>query len=221
MRCNRTVLLLNAAGIRKRIWNFWQWKRTIKQDGPAILCILASRGHADAMLLSLNGLVLYRLWARTPVPVNDLLWLLLHRLLIISTRHTLAPNQSLWLLCVGGVCRGLGIVRLGLVVVLLIVDRRGLMIGWLHIVWLLLGWLLLNRGRLLVRYRWWGPIRRLGLCWDVRVLPSDVHAAVALTRAESPLESCALRILWWSGIWRRLGGRLIVLRGLGLVDTGH
>lgn len=182
-------------GVRKRVWNLEHLKRTIEQDGPAILCILTSRSYTDAVLLGLDGLVMCRLWARTPVPINDLLWLLLYRWLVISTRHTLAPNQSLLLLCVSRVCGGLGIFRLRLVVVLLIVDRRGLLTGRLHIVRLLLRRRLLGRRWLLVRRRRWGPIRRLGLWWDVRVLPSDIYTTIALTCAESPLESSTLWIL--------------------------
>ena len=95
-------------------------------------------------LLGLNGLVVHRLRASAPVPVHDLLWLLLHRLLVISTRNALAPSQSLLLLRISGVHRRLSGLRLRLVMVSWIVDRR-LLSGWLHIPWLLWRWRLLDR----------------------------------------------------------------------------
>ena len=148
------------------------------------------------MLLGLNRLVVYRLRASAPVPVHDLLWLLLYRLLVISTRHALAPSQSLLLLllllCVSGVRRRLCVLWLRLVMVLLIVDRRRLLSGWLHILWLLWRWGLLGRRWLLVRGRRWGRVRRLGLWWDLGVLPSDIYTAITVTRAGPPLESSAL-----------------------------
>ena len=194
---------------------------TIEQDRSTILRVLARRSRADTVWLGLNWLVVRRLRAHTPIPIHNLLWLLwlLHRWLVVSTRHALAPNQPCLLLCVTRVWGWLSVPRLRLV--MLIVDRRRLLGGWLHIMWLLLRRRLLGRRRLLIR-RWrWSSVRRLGLWWDVRVRPRDIHAAITLTRAEPPLESGALWILWWSMVLRLLRGGLAVLRRLRLVDISH
>jgi hypothetical protein len=175
------------------------------------------------VLLGLNWLILHRLWAYGPIPVHDLLWLLwllllLRRWLVVSTRHALAPSYARLLLCVSRVRRRLSILRLRLVMV---IDRRRLLGGWLHILWLLLRRRLLGRRLLLVRYRRWSSVRRLGLWWEMRVLPGKIHTAITVARAEPPLESTALWILWRSVILRWLRGRLILLRGLGLIDVSH
>ena len=206
-------------------------EHTIKQHRSPIFRVLARGRCANTVLLGRNWLVVSRLWACTPIPVHDLLWLLwLRRLLllwwllwwlVVSTGYALASSQPRLLLGVTGMCGRLSILRLRLIMVLLIVDGRRLLGRWLHILWLLLRRWWLSRRRLLVRCRRRSSVRRLGLWWNVRVLPRDVHAAITLTRAEPPLESTALLVLWRSVILRRLRGGLVVLRRLGLVGASH
>ena len=204
---------------------------TIKQYRSPIFRILTRGRCANTVLLGRNWLVVSGLWACTPIPVDDLLWLLwlrllwlwlrLHWWLVVSTRYALASGQPWLLLGLTGVCGRLSILRLRLIMVLLIVNRGRLLGRRLHVVRLLLGRWRLGRGRLLVRCRRWSSVRRLGLWWDVRMLPRDIHATITLTRAEPPLESSALLILRRSVILGRLRGGLVVLRRLGLVDASH
>jgi len=181
-------------------------EHTIKQYGSPILRILARGRCANPVLLGRNWWVVSRLQACTPIPVHDLwllrlrlllLRLLLHWWLVVSTRYPLASGQPRLLLGVTGVRGRLSILRLRLI--MLIVNRGRLVGWWLHVV-RLLRWWWLGRRRLLVR-RWrWSSVRRLGLWWDVQVLSRDIHATIALTCTEPPLESSALLILWRSVI---------------------
>jgi len=208
---------------------------TIKQYRSAIFRILARGCCANTVLLGRNWLVESGLRAYAPIPIHDLLrllWLLLlrgllllrlllHRWLVVSTRYALTSSQPCLLLGVTRVCGRLCILRLRLVMVLLVVNRGRLLSGWLHVVRLLLRRWRLSWRRLLVRCRRWSSVRRLGLWWNVRVLPGDIHAAITLTRTEPPLESSALWDLWRSLVLRRLRGGLVVLRRLGLVGASH